>query len=129
MGMGRLWLRRSRGVLVGFCAVLAVAGNSAARPASLKWEQGGGPFETCLQTRMDQWISAQAERIANDDPAAGDIDDSDVALWAASTIEGCTRQAGPANRNSEVQFARHMAHWREHIDTVAQDIRQRGRAD
>jgi hypothetical protein len=78
---------------------------------------------------MEQWINAQAERLANEDPAAGDLDDPDVALWAASAIATCEGQAGRGNANSEVRFVRHMAHWREHIDAVAQDIRQRGRAD
>jgi hypothetical protein len=78
---------------------------------------------------MEQWINAQAERLANEDPAAGDLDDPDVALWAAGAIATCEGQVGRGNANSEVRFVRHMAHWREHIDAVAQDIRQRGRAD
>lgn len=119
----------------GQCAIVVsammwgmVAQASGGQAAALTWEKGG-PFEKCLQTRMDQWISTQAERVANEDPAAGDLDDTDVALWAAGAIEGCETQAGRGDRTSEVRFARHMAHWREHIDAIAQDIRQRGRAD
>jgi hypothetical protein len=105
-----------------------VFANASGQAATLTWERGG-PFETCLQARMDQWIGTQAERIVNEDPAAAELDDTDVALWAASAIEGCEAQAGRGDRSSEARFARHMAHWREHIDEVAQGIRQRGRAD
>jgi len=124
-----------RGPWHGQCAIVVgammwgmVAQASVGQAATLTWEKGG-PFENCLQTRMDQWISTQAERVANEDPAAGDLDDTGVALWAASAIEGCEAQAGRGDRTSEARFARHMAHWREHIDAIAQDIRQRGRAD
>ena len=127
--MMRKRLRHARCAIfasAAFCGLLAIA--SAGQAATLDWERGG-PFEKCLQARMDQWIGTQAERVANDDPAAGELDDTDVALWAASAIEGCEAQAGRGDRASEMRFARHMAHWREHIDAVAQGIRQRGRAD
>ena len=118
-----------RGVLLlGALVCVAISGSVRAHAATLTWELRG-PFETCLQSRMEQWINTQAERLANEDPAAGDLDDTDVALWATGAIESCEGQAGRANANSEVRFVRHMAHWREHIDAVAQDIRQRGRAD
>jgi hypothetical protein len=78
---------------------------------------------------MDQWINSQAERLANEDPAAGDLDDSDVAVWAAGAIETCEGQAGRGNASSEIRFVKHMAHWREHIDAAAQDIRKRGSTD
>jgi len=127
--MLRRGLRRGQRVLLfGAMICLAIPGAMRAHSASLAWELRG-PFETCLQSRMEQWINAQAERLANEDPAAGDLDDPNVALWAAGAIETCEGQAGRGSANSEVRFVRHMAHWREHIDAVAQDIRQRGRAD
>ena len=73
--------------------------------------------------------NAKAALIVNDDPAAGDLDDMDVALWAVAALQGCERQTGHGNQTSEHQFSRHMAHWREHIHSVAQIVRQRVRAD
>lgn len=126
--LGRVLGHGRCAALVGAVVCLATLGSIRAHAATLTWELRG-PFETCLQSRMEQWIKAQAERLANEDPTASDLDDSGVAIWAAGTIEICEGQAGRGNANSEVRFVRHMAHWREHIDAVAQDIRQRGRVD
>lgn len=126
-------LRRGLGhghrvIVLGALIGMVIPGWMGAHAAALTWELRG-PFETCLQSRMEEWINRQAERLANEDPAASDLDDTDVALWAAGALETCEGQAGRGNANSEVRFVRHMAHWREHIDAVAQNIRQRGRAD
>jgi hypothetical protein len=110
-------------------AVAVIAGTSlAAYGANISWE-GRGQFETCLEDRVDSWVNAKAELVINEDPAAGDFDDLDVALWAVTAIQGCEQQAGRGNQISEGRFSRHMAHWREHIHNVAQAVRQRVRTD
>jgi hypothetical protein len=53
----------------------------------------------------------------------------DVALWAVTALQGCEQQAGHGNQTSENRFSRHMAHWREHIYSIAQTVRQRVGAD
>ena len=71
--MLRRGLGRGRCVLfVGAMICLSISGSIRAYSANLNWELRG-PFETCLQSRMEQWIKAQAERLANEDPAAGDL--------------------------------------------------------
>ena len=115
-----------RALLVG--TVMFTVGLQAASAASLKWERRG-TFETCLEDRLNGWIKAKAELVINEDPAAGDLDDIDVAMWAVAALQDCEVQAGHGNQTSEYRFSRHMAHWREHIHSVAQTVRQRVRAD
>lgn len=100
----------------------------AARADMITWERAG-QFETCLDQEVNSWINSKAELVINDDPAAGDLDDIDVALWAVTALQGCEQQAGRGNQTSENRFSRHMAHWREHIHTVAQAVRSRGGSD
>lgn len=106
----------------------AAAGVQTASAAGIGWEMRGA-FETCLESRVHDWVNAKAELVINEDPAAGDLDDMDVAMWAVSALEGCEAQAGHGNQTSEKRFSRHMAHWREHIHSIAQTVRQRVRAD
>jgi hypothetical protein len=88
-----------------------------------------GPFESCLQTQAKQWIDARVELVVNGDPAAGDIDDAGVAAWTVETIKTCAGKAGGSDRAAEHLFARYMAHWREHIDAAAADLKRRARPD
>lgn len=117
-----------RCVLLMSAFALATAGTQAARAASIGWERHGA-FEACLENQLNDWINAKATLVINEDPAAGDLDDIDVAMWAVTVLQGCETQAGHGNQSSEHRFSRHMAHWREHIHTVAQVVRQRVGSD
>lgn len=117
-----------RWALVLGAMLAAAAGVQMASAANLSWNTRGN-FEACLEGQANDWIGAKAELIANDDPAASDLDDMDVALWAVAALQGCEERAGHGNQTSEHQFSRHMAHWREHIHSVAQTVRRRAGAD
>jgi hypothetical protein len=120
----------SRALWVTVVAVtVTVAGASLARAAGIAWGDRPGVFERCLEGQMDAWVNARAALIVNDDPSASDVDDLDVALWAVTALQGCEQQAGRGNQTSEGRFARHMAHWREHIHSVAQAVLKRTGAD
>jgi hypothetical protein len=108
--------------------VFAAAGLQAANAANINWERRGA-FEACLDDRMNDWVNAKATLVINEDPAAGDIDDMDVAIWSVDALQGCERQTGQANLMSEGKFSLHMAHWRDHIHSVARLVRQRIQAD
>jgi hypothetical protein len=108
--------------------VLAAAGLQAANAANINWERRGA-FEACLDDRIHDWVNAKATLVINDDPAAGDIDDMDVAIWSVDALQGCEKQTGQANLMSEGKFSLHMAHWRDHIHAVAQSVRQRVQTD
>lgn len=113
--------------LVG-AIVLAAGWLQSANAANIDWERRGA-YEACLDDRMHDWVNAKATLVINEDPAAGDIDDMDVAIWAVDALQGCEKQTGQANLMSEGKFSLHMAHWRDHIHSVAQVVRQRVRAD
>lgn len=120
---------RGRNTLfIGAVLLAGIAGLQAARAAPIGWERGG-PFQACLETRLQSWISAKAELVASDNPAAGEIDDLDVALWTVQALESCEEQVGRGDQTAELRFGRHMARWREHIHEVVEDIRRRGRPD
>jgi hypothetical protein len=106
-----------------------VVGASLAEAAGITWGDRPGVFERCLEARMDAWINARVALIVNEDPSAGDVDDLDVALWAVTALQGCEEQAGHGNQTSEGRFARHMAHWREHIYSITQAVRSRTGTD
>ncbi len=116
----------------GLCALFAlgvvIGAAGAAHAAAINWDRKGA-FEVCLEKQLNDWVNAKATLLVNEDPAVSDIDDMDVALWAVTALEGCETQAGHGNQTSEHRFSRYMAHWREHIHTVAQTVRQRVRAD
>ena len=107
---------------------LTVAGVSAADVWAIAWERRG-PFETCLEERLNGWIFTKAELVINENAAAADLDDMDVALWAVTALQDCETQAGHGNQTSEHRFSKHMAHWREHIHKVAQVVRRRAGTD
>jgi hypothetical protein len=121
--MMRTSYRRRFGAALVF-AVLAGAAATAAS-ASPIWERAGA-FQACLETRFKEWVDSRAELVANLDPAASDIDDAAVAQWTVAALEACRAQAGGGDQESEARFAKHMASWRDHINTVVQGIRQRG---
>jgi hypothetical protein len=111
------------------CAMLlAMAAAQAADTWSINWERRG-QFEACLEDRLNTWVFARAELVVNEDPAAADVDDIDVALWAVATLQDCEVQAGNGSQTSEQRFSRHMAHWRDHIHTVAQTVQKRVKPD
>jgi hypothetical protein len=117
-----------RSIFLAGAIVLAAAGSQSANAANIDWERRGA-FEACLDDRRNDWVNAKAALIVNEDPAAGDIDDMDVAIWAVDALQGCERKTGQTNLMSEGKFSLHMAHWRDHIHNVAQVVRQRVRAD
>lgn len=105
---------------------LAVADRGAGVAA-----QGGdaGPFLACLQAQAKQWFDAKVELIVNGDPAAGHIDDTAVANWTIEAINTCKAKSGGGDPTAEQLFARYMAHWREHLDAAAIDLKRRARPD
>jgi hypothetical protein len=115
-------------IAIGVLACGAMAGVHAVQAGTIVWEKSGA-FQTCLETRLNAWVNAKAELVANEDPAAGDINDIEVAQWTIQALKACEIQVGRGDQASEKRFSQHMAHWREHIYAVAQGIRQRGRAD
>ncbi|NJO23703.1 MAG: hypothetical protein HC868_13240 [Sphingomonadales bacterium] len=117
-----------RCVLLIGVILLTVAVSRVASAAGINWDRQGA-FEVCLESRLNDWVNAKASLVINNDPAASDLDDMDVALWAVTALEGCEAQAGHGNQTSEHRFSRHMAHWREHIHNVAQTVQRRVGAD
>ncbi|MBX9588860.1 MAG: hypothetical protein K2X43_06125 [Hyphomonadaceae bacterium] len=109
-------------------SMIVLAAATAPGAASVRWDTRG-TFEACLEQRLNDWINAKAALVLNEDPAAAEIDDMDVALWAVAALQGCEEEVGRGNQTSEQRFSQHMAHWREHIYSVAQSVRQRVRAD
>jgi len=105
---------------------LAGAGSLSAAPIAT---ENSGAFGLCLQAQADGWTKATAERLANDDPSVSAISDAAVAAWSARAIDTCKRESGGSEAASEDHFVKHMARWRENIDSTAQQIRLRGGAD
>jgi hypothetical protein len=104
------------------------AGIQGAEAAPIAWERQG-PFQTCLEGRLQSWVDDKAELVVNDNPAASDLDDFVVALWTAQALESCEAQVGRSDHAAVVRFSTHMAHWRQHIHDVAETIRRRSRPD
>jgi hypothetical protein len=115
-------------LLMSAIVLTAATGAQPVNAGAISWEKRG-VFETCLDDRLNDWVNAKAALVINEDPAAGDIDDMDVAIWSVEALQGCERQTGQTNLMSEGKFSLHMAHWRDHIHTVAQIVRQRVGAD
>jgi hypothetical protein len=111
------------GILLGSAAWL---GGAWAAP--ITWDKKGA-FEACLEGSFEKWLFSQAELEVNEDPAAAKLDDAAVAAWTAETIGHCRSLAKGGDAASEARFARHMAHWRQHIYDLAVDIRKKGGAD
>lgn len=105
-----------------------IAGSGPVSAAPIATESGGA-FGLCLQAQADGWTKATAERLANDDPTVSAIDNPAVAAWTARAIDTCKRESGRSDAASEDHFVKHMARWRENIDSAAQQIRHRGGAD
>jgi len=114
------WIAMSTGTLLW----VAVASSDDAQAAGIGWESNG-PFQACLDARAKRWIDARVELVVSDSPAAGDVDDLAVAKWTIQVIDGCKARAGSGDPASEQLFGRYMAHWREHIDRAAAEIRRR----
>ena len=124
--MMRLLSRRRRGVLLT-CAAFLTAMAGSATGAQI-WERAG-PFQACLEGRFETWVNARVELIVNEEPKAGDIDDTSVATWAVETLAACRIQAGGGDEASEARFTKHMAQWHQHIYDRVQSIRERVRPD
>jgi hypothetical protein len=119
------WGASTAGVLL--CS--AVASATVAHAAGIGWEARGA-LQACLDTEVQGWINTRAALVANDDPAAGDIDDAAVAAWAMQALKGCAgKVGGAADAASEQRFMKYMAHWREHIYSAADEFRTRARPD
>jgi hypothetical protein len=119
------WAAVPAGLLVW---AAAVASDSPAQAAGIAWEKQGA-FQTCLDAQAKGWLDAKVELVVNDDPAAGQMDDTSVATWAADALKRCGTKAGGADAAAEQQFIRYMAHWRDHIFKAADEIRRRARPD
>lgn len=117
--------------VAGLAAASALLWLAAAGTGTGVAAQSGdaGPFQACLQAQAKQWFDAKVELIVNGDPAAGDIDDAAVASWTIQTINTCGAKAGGGDPAAEHLFARYMAHWREHLDAAAVDLKRRARPD
>jgi hypothetical protein len=109
-------------------AATLTGASLVARATTIVWEWRG-QFENCLEDHVNSWVNAKAELLVNEDPAAGDVDDLDVAVWAVTALQDCEQQTGYSNQASEHRFSRHMARWREHINSLAQAVRERVRMD
>lgn len=94
-----------------------------AHSAGIAWERTGA-FQNCLDARVQTWVKAKAELVVNEDPAAGDVSDLDVAMWAIEALKVCEVQAGNGDPASEHRFMKYMANWRQYIDSAAEDIRR-----
>jgi hypothetical protein len=105
----------------------AVIAASHAHAASI-WETAG-PFQLCLEGRLEKWVNARAELVVNQDPKAGSIGDADVAQWSVETIDACRVQAGGGDQESEARFTKHMARWRDHIYDLVRSIQKRAGPD
>jgi hypothetical protein len=110
-------------------AWIAAAVPAPAVATGVGWEKPGGAFQACLDGKANAWIGAKVELVVNDDPDVGAIDDNAVAAWAIQAIKECGDKASEADPASELQFMMHMAHWRDHIDAAAGEIRRRSRPD
>lgn len=124
--IGGLGWRCARAVL--FCTFLLAVEAQAGSTWNINWDKRG-PFEACLEDRLTKWVFAKAELVVNEDAAAADIDDMDVALWAVGALQECETQVGKGNQTSEQRFSSHMAHWRDHIHKVAQSVQVRVKPD
>jgi hypothetical protein len=118
------WAASTAGVVL--CA--AIAGATFAHAAGIEWETRGA-LQACLDAEAQGWIDTGAALVANEDPAAGAIDDAAVAAWAVQALKGCAAKAGGADAASEQRFVKYMAHWREHIYGGAEELRRRARPD
>jgi hypothetical protein len=125
-------VRRWAGVQVAMSAgtflLVGLGCSGAVLAAGIEWGTNGA-FQACLDAQAKRWIDARVELVVNEDPAAGNIDDRAVAAWTAQAIETCAAKAGRGDEASEQLFVRYMAHWREHIDGAATEMRRRSRAD
>lgn len=124
--MMRILCGRRRGALLSV-AVLSMAIAGSAHAASI-WDRTG-PFQACLDGRLEKWVNARAALVLNEDPRASDVDDAAVAKWTVETLDVCRTQAGGGDQDSQARFAKHMASWRNHIHELVQSIRERSRPD
>jgi hypothetical protein len=88
-----------------------------------------GALESCLETSVGKWVQMHAELQVNEDPAAGKVNDPEVAAWTGAALDRCRKQAGTSNKAVEDIFARYMLRWRDHVFDLASSLRRRGQAD
>jgi hypothetical protein len=119
--------RRWCGALLVSAALPMLLAASSAGTARI-WDRAG-PFEACLERGFEAWVKGRAELVVNEDPRASAIDDAGVASWTAETLDACRTQAGGGSADAEARFAKHMAHWRDHIYERARNLKEKLRPD
>ena len=112
--------------LLTVAAVIALAQGALAY-APVGWDQKG-PFETCLQEAMEDWIRARAEQLANEDFSTP-LNDSVAARWGVQIISQCKASVGSAHPNSEERFMRYLTRWHQHVFDAAMEIKRKGQSD
>jgi hypothetical protein len=122
----RISLRRRRGALL-ICAVLSAATAASATGAQVA--SRAGPFQACLEGRLEAWVNAQAALVVNEDPKASSIDDAAVAKWTGDALDGCRAKADSVDQQAAAGFVKRMSRWREHIYERVRDIQARARPD
>ena len=118
---------RVRAAACLFTLVLAadVAPSSAASLAFSK----AGPYEACLQAEAETWLNARAEDVVNGAESVKSLDDGQVAAWTVDTLKTCAAKGAAGDAGNDAVFAKHMAHWREHLYELARVIRAKGGSD
>ena len=125
MAAGKPLIQRARCPLIVAGLMLL---SSPSQAAEIRFPSSGA-LESCLETSVVKWMQAQAELQVHEDPAAGTINDADVAAWSNAALDSCRKQVGAGNKASEDVFARYMLRWRDHVFDVASSIRRRGQSD
>lgn len=123
----RVYFWRPRGVQFFYAAFFLTAMTATANAAASS--ERTGPFQACLEGRLETWVNGRAELVVNEDPKAGDVDDAAVAKWMVETVSACRAQAGAGDQASEAGFTKRVAQWRQHIYGRVQSIRELARPD
>ncbi len=100
----------------------------AARAAEIAWERTN-PFQGCLAAELDTWLQVQVNVLTNDDPADWHVDDRAVAKWTVDVLAACKTKAGGGDEATEKRFTAYMAHWREHVQDLVDNLRQGDKPD
>ena len=98
-----------------------------ARVAEIVWERTN-PFQGCLAAELDRWLQVQVNVLTNDDPADWHVDDRAVAKWTVDVLAACKTKAG-GDEATEKRFTAYMAHWREHVQDLVDNLRQGDKSD
>lgn len=99
-----------------------------ASAAGLSWTKPG-VYEACLQGEAETWLNARAEDVVNGAESVKSLDDAKVAAWAVDTMKSCSGKGAAGDPGNDAEFAKYMAHWREHLYELARVIRAKGGSD